>query len=119
MKLYVLLITLVLGLSFGKPPTPFGLELGKTTEKEFLKVVKQKGWNIEKSGYKIIKPNISNSDVIGYVISDINIEKFKAATFWFYKGTLFQIVYYLDEDLQDNTFNLYFEKKKSKETEGL
>ncbi|EDP75970.1 hypothetical protein [Hydrogenivirga sp. 128-5-R1-1] len=101
-------------LSFAKPPAPFGLELGKTTEKEFLKVVKQKGWNIEKSGYRIIEADITNPDVTGYAISGINLDKLSEAVFWFYKGTLFKIVYTFSEDMQKNTFYLYFDQLKAK-----
>ncbi len=106
MKLYVhaLLIILVVGNSSAKPPAPLGLELGKTTEKRFLNLVKQKGWRIEKSGYRIIKGDISNPDVTGYIISGIKLDKLDSATFWFYKSTLFKIIYTLRENMNKEAF---------------
>ncbi len=112
--IYALLTILVVGISFAKPPTPFGLELGKTTEKEFLSLVKQKGWRIEKSGYRIIEGDLTNPDVTGYIISGINLDRLESATFWFYKGTLFKIVYTLSENMDKKTFYLYFDQLKAK-----
>ncbi len=101
-------------LSFAKPPSPFGLELGKTTEKDFLKLVKQKGWRIKKSGYRIIEADITNPDVTGYVISGIKLYKLDSATFLFYKGTLFKIIYTFEENISKKTFYLYFDQLKTK-----
>jgi len=109
----VILLTLFV-LSFAKPPAPFGLELGKTTEKAFLKLVRQKGWHIEKSGYRIIEGDITNPDVAGYIISGIELDRLDSATFWFYKGTLFKIVYTLREDMNKKTFYLYLDQLKAK-----
>jgi hypothetical protein len=109
-----LFLILILGFAFAEQPAPFGLNLGKTTEEEFLSVVKSKGWTVGKSGYRIIKGDITNPDVTGYLISGIDIERLDEAYFWFYKGKLFQIEYRLAENMNKETFYLYYDQLKAK-----
>ena len=66
-------------------PSPFGLKLGLTTEEEFKEVAKRKGWEIEKSGYRIIRDNISNPNVTGYVIVGIPSKNLTQLIFGFLK----------------------------------
>lgn len=114
MRFLTLLIVIFVGISFSKYPRPFGLELGKTSEKEFLRTIKKKGWRVVESGYKVIEADITNPEVTGYIISGINLEKLKKASFWFYKGTLFKIVYTFNEDMEKSTFYLYFDQLRAK-----
>ena len=110
----VLSLLLLFALGFGGEPSPFGLKLGKTTEGEFLKVVEDRGWRVEKSGYRIIKGDVSNPEVSGYQIGGINLDKLSQAFFWFYKGVLFQVEYRLYENMSKETFKYYYEQLRAK-----
>jgi TPR repeat protein len=95
-------------------PSPFGLTVGVTTEDEFKEIVKNKGWQIVDSGYRVIKNNIVNPDVTGYKVVGLPLEKLKSAYFWFFKGKLMEIEYRLKESLDKSTFSLYYDLLKNK-----
>ncbi|RMA97265.1 tetratricopeptide repeat protein [Hydrogenothermus marinus] len=95
-------------------PKPFGLVVGKTTQEEFLRIVKERNWNISNKGYRIIKDDVSNPNIYGYFIDNINLKYLDTAKFWFYKGILMKIDYELSEDMGKNTFKVYYDKLKAK-----
>jgi len=104
-------------------PTPFGLILGVSTQKQFEskildKVILRNFKNyrkIVKHGYKIIKQDIINPNVYGYIFEKgINLQNLNRAIFWFYKGTLMEIKYVFNEDMEKNTFYLYLDKLTAK-----
>jgi len=95
-------------------PKPFGLVVGITTQDEFLSIAKQKNWNIAKKGNRIIKDDISNPNVYGYFVDNINLNSLSTAKFWFYKGKLMSIEYVLYEDINKSTFKSYYDKLKAK-----
>ncbi len=114
MRLKLLYLLVIVSLVFAKPPAPFGLKLGEATEREFLSLVRDKGWNIEKSGYRIIKGDVSNPSVTGYLVSGLKLDYLSEAYFWFHKGKLFQVEYRFYEDMDKNTFYHYCEQLKAK-----
>ncbi|TCK02896.1 tetratricopeptide repeat protein [Phorcysia thermohydrogeniphila] len=95
-------------------PSPFGLTVGVTTEDEFKEIVKNKGWQIVESGYRVIKNDISNPDVTGYKVAGLPLEKLKSAYFWFFKGKLMKIDYRLEEFMDKSTFYMYYDLLKNK-----
>ncbi|MEO2068646.1 MAG: tetratricopeptide repeat protein [Desulfurobacteriaceae bacterium] len=97
-----------------KRPSFFGLKVGFTTEEEFKKIVKDKGWKIEKAGHRIVKDDISNPNVTGYVVSGIPLEKISSAYFWFFKGKLMKIEYRLSESKDKSTFYTYYDLLRNK-----
>jgi len=97
-----------------KVPSPFGLTVGVTREEEFKEIVKNKGWKIAKSGYRVIKNDIVNPNVTGYKIVDLPLEKLKSAYFWFFKGKLMKIDYRLRESMDKSTFYMYYDLLKNK-----
>lgn len=74
-------------------PKPFGLELGVSTKEQVLDVIKKEGGRVVKEGNKIIMGNIVNPEIEGVVVEDLPVENLTEATFFFYKGKLFQITY--------------------------
>lgn len=95
-------------------PSIFGLRIGYATEDDFVKTVKQKGWKIIKSGYKVIRSDIVNPNVKGYIVSGIPLQKLDSAVFWFFKGVLFEVNYTFTETMNKSTFYTYYDLLRKK-----
>ncbi len=100
--------------AFAEEPTPFGLILGKSTKKEALAIMKKEGARLMNSGYRVIKGDIVNPFVEGFELKNVPIENIQRATFWFFNGILFQIVYTFPLSMDKDEFFVMFENLKSK-----
>ncbi len=92
----------------------FGLIMGKSTEVEFKNLVKRKGWKIVKAGNRIIKDDIVNPYVMGYVVKGLPLDKLDDAVFMFYRGKLMNVTYELREYMDKSTFYEYLDLLKQK-----
>lgn len=99
---------------FAKEPKPFGLILGKTSESEAISVLKKEGGKVINTGYRVIKGNIINPNVKAVEFKGLPIEDLIKATFWFYQGTLFEIVYTFPLSMNKDEFYVLYNQLKTK-----
>jgi len=95
-------------------PKPFGLELGKSSREDALEIIKKEGARVTKNGYRVIKGDIVNPEIEGMVVEGLPLKDLTEATFWFYKGRLFQIVYTFPLNMNKEQFYILYEKLKTK-----
>jgi len=99
---------------FTEEPKPFGLILGKTSKSETMSILKKEGGRIVKTGYRVIKGDIVNPNVEGVTVKGLPVENLSQATFWFFQGVLFQIVYEFPLSMEKEEFYILFNQLKSK-----
>lgn len=95
-------------------PQPFGLKLGVSTKEETLEIIKNEGGKITESGYKVIKGDITNPNVEGVEVKGLPVDNLSYATFWFFKGKLYMIVYHFPLSMNKEEFYVLFEQLKKR-----
>lgn len=95
-------------------PQPFGLKLGLSTKEEVIKVLEKEGGQVVKSGFRIIKGEIVNPNVEGIKVEGLPIEQLKEATFWFFRGKLFRIVYSFPLSMSHEEFYVLYKQLEAK-----
>ena len=95
-----------------KKPQPFGLKLGISTKEETLEIIKKEGGKITESGYKVIKGDITNPNVEGIEVKGLPVDNLSHATFWFFKGKLYMIVYHFPLSMNHDEFYVLSDQLK-------
>lgn len=95
-------------------PQPFGLKLGVSTKEETIEIIKNEGGKITESGYKVIKGDIANPNVEGIEVEGLPVDNLSHATFWFFKGKLYMIVYHFPLSMNHEEFYVLFEQLKKR-----
>jgi hypothetical protein len=95
-------------------PQPFGLKLGVSTKEETMQIIKNEGGKITESGYKVIKGDIVNPNVEGIEVEGLPVDNLSHATFWFFKGKLYRIVYHFPLSMNKEEFYVLFEQLKKR-----
>lgn len=90
----LLFSTLTIGTeAIAEEPRPFGLTIGKSTLQDTRATIEKEGASINAEGNRIIDADISNPAVQGIEVLDLPIPEMKKAFFWFFNGTLMEVVY--------------------------
>jgi hypothetical protein len=95
-----------------KKPQPFGLKLGISTKEETLEIIKKEGGKITENGYKVIKGDITNPNVEGIEVKGLPVDNLSHATFWFFKGKLYMIVYHFPLSMNKEEFYVLSDQLK-------
>lgn len=115
LSIFVLLFSAITFINtFAEEPRPFGLIVGKTTKEEAFSIMKKEGARIVGSGYRIIKGDIVNPNIEAFEFKELPVENLSVARLWFFKDTLFQIVYEFPLSMSKEEFYVLYEQLKSK-----
>jgi hypothetical protein len=96
-------------------PAPFGIQLGKDNVQTVKSIIQKEGGRITEEGYRLVNnENIQNPDVYGIFVKNLPIDYLKVAKFWFYKGTVYEINYILNLDMDKKEFYEIYNQLKSK-----
>ncbi|MDI6714672.1 MAG: hypothetical protein QMD43_06575 [Thermodesulfovibrio sp.] len=110
----IIAILFFVGLVFAEEPKPFGLILGKNTENEVISILQKEGGRVIKTGYRIIKGDISNPNIKAIEFKGLPIENLTKARILFYQGTLFEIIYFFPISMNKDEFYLLYRQLESK-----
>jgi len=90
-------------------PTPFGLIFGKTNREETYKILQDQGGTLEKEGYRVIKDDISNPNIVGAFFRGVQIEGVLTTKAWFYKDIIMSLNYELS-----GSFKTFYDQLKER-----
>ncbi|MBI1912949.1 MAG: hypothetical protein HYS21_13235 [Deltaproteobacteria bacterium] len=90
--------------AIAEEPRPFGLIIGKSNIQDARATIQKEGASINAEGNRIIEGDISNPAVQGLEVIGLPIPELKKAFFWFYKGTLMEVVYMFSASMDKSEF---------------
>lgn len=90
-------------------PTPFDLIFGQTNREEAYKILQGQGGTLETEGYRVIKDDISNPNIIGAFFRGVKIDGVMTTKAWFYKDTIMTLNYELS-----SSFKTFYDQLKER-----